>query len=247
MDTIGRKVVEIPQNGKCLLLAIKKCLKVDFDINKDEKNIAHKIWQEVKDSVNYYMDFTTQTSTELLTDARRYLSMKKNTYTLEVVDVIVCATANALNINIKIFQEQEGFLKMLAIEPRMTPSPATIYMLFARDLKPQLDPNNTNVHYNAIVTTQSNNSPDFDEGYFDETQVSQELSKYNASHSGETFYLTDELFDFVITKRVPQLPYNIDGIARFEISCEERFWKKRVKDGRYWNTNWSGRQELNGL
>ena len=72
-------------------------------------------------------------------------------------------------------------------------------MLFGRDLKPQLDPNNTNVHYNAIVTTQSNNSPDFDEGYFDETQVSQELSKYNASHSGETFYLTDELFDFVIT------------------------------------------------
>ena len=112
---------------------------------------------------------------------------------------------------------------MLAIEPRMMPSPATIYMLFARDLKPQLDPNNTNVHYNAIVTTQSNNSPDFDEGHF------------------------DELFDFVITKRVPQLPYNIHGIARFEISCEGRFWKKRVKDGRYWNTNWSGRQELNGL
>ena len=51
---------------------------------------------------------------------------KKNTYTLEVVDVIVCAAANALNINIKIFQEQEGFLKMLAIEPRMMPSPATI-------------------------------------------------------------------------------------------------------------------------
>ena len=141
MDTIGRKVIEIPQNGKCLLLAIKKCLEVDFDINKDEKNIARKIWQEVKDSVNYYMDFTKLTSTELLTDARRYLSMKRNTYTLKVVDVIVCAAANALNINIKIFQEQEGFLKMLAIEPRMMPSPATIYMLFGRDSKPQLDPN----------------------------------------------------------------------------------------------------------
>ena len=210
MDTIGRKVVEILQNGKCLPLAIKKCLEVDFDINKDEKNIAHKIWQEVKDSVNYYTDFTTQTSTELLTDAWRYLSMKKNIYTLEVVDVIVCAAANALNINIKIFQEQEGFLKMLAIEPRMTPSPATIYMLFGRDSKPQLDPNNTNAHYNAIVTTQSNNSPDFDEGYFDETQVSQELSKYNASHSGETLM---NCLTLSSQKRVPQLPYNIDGIA----------------------------------
>ena len=96
-----------PQKHTCkinklkILLAIKKCLEVDFDINKDEKNIARKIWQEVKDSVNYYTDFTTLTSTELLTDARRYLSMKRNTYTLEVVDVIVCATSNALNINIK--------------------------------------------------------------------------------------------------------------------------------------------------
>ena len=37
------------------------------------------------------------------------------------VDVIVCTAANALNVNIKIFQEQEGFLKILAIEPTGTP------------------------------------------------------------------------------------------------------------------------------
>ena len=98
-DTIGRKVVNIPSNGKCLLLAIKECLDVDFDIKRDEKNIACKIWQELKDSFNYYADFTTQNATDLLNDAQQYLSMKRNTYTLEVVDVIVCAAANALNLN----------------------------------------------------------------------------------------------------------------------------------------------------
>ena len=66
---------------------------------------------------------------DLLNDAQQNLSMKRNTYTLEVVDV-VCTAANALNLNIKIFQEQEGFFKILAIEPTRTPSPATIYMLF---------------------------------------------------------------------------------------------------------------------
>ena len=59
--------------------------------------------------------------------------MKRNTYTLEIVDVIVCAAANALNLNIKIFQEHEVFLKIIALEPTRTPLPATIYMMFLRD------------------------------------------------------------------------------------------------------------------
>ena len=120
---------------------------------------------------------------DLLNDAWWYLSMKRNTYTLKVVDVTVCAAANALNLNIKILQEQEGFLKILAIEPTRTLSPATIYMLFVR---------NTNAHYNAIVNTALNK----------DSEVSPELSKYNVSHAGETFYLTDELFNFVVTKKV---------------------------------------------
>ena len=136
METIGRKVVKIPSNGKCLLLAIKKCLEVNFDIKGDEKNIACKTWKELKDSLSFYSDFTTQNPMDLLNDAWQYLSMKRNTYTLEVVDVIVCAAANALNLNIKIFQEQERFLKILAIEPTRTLSPATIYMMFVRDSKP---------------------------------------------------------------------------------------------------------------
>ena len=109
LETIGRKVVEIPSNGKCLLLAVKKCLEVHFDIKRDEKNIAHKIWKELKDSMSFYSDFTTQNPMDLLNDVWQYLSMKRNTYTLKVVGVIVCAAANALKINIKIFQEEEGF------------------------------------------------------------------------------------------------------------------------------------------
>ena len=86
-------------------------------------------------------------------------------------------------------------------------------MMFLRDSKPLLDPRNNNAHYNVIIKTASNKDPDFHDQYVDETEVSAELSKYNASHAGETFYLTDELFDFVLTMKVPQLPYNIDGIG----------------------------------
>ena len=98
-------------------MAIKQCLDSDFKIQREEKNIAWKIWQEIKDRLNFYRDFTTLTAEELMRDAHKYLSMKKNTYTLEVVDVIVFAVANALNINIQIWQNDNGFLKVLAINP----------------------------------------------------------------------------------------------------------------------------------
>ena len=96
-------------------------------------------------------------------------------------------------------------------------------MLFLRDSKPLLDPKNTNAHYNAIVNIALNKDPDSDHQYVDEPEVSPELSKYNVSHAGETLYLTDELFNFVVTKKVQQLPYNIDGIGQYKIACEEKF------------------------
>ena len=92
-------------------MAIKQCLDFDFIIQREEKNIAQKIWQEIKDRLNFYRDFTTLTPEELMRDDHKYLSMKKNTYTLEVVDVIVFAVANALNINIHIWQNATGSWK----------------------------------------------------------------------------------------------------------------------------------------
>ena len=43
IEMIGQKIVKIPSNGHCLLLAIKQCLYSDFKIQREEKNIAQKI------------------------------------------------------------------------------------------------------------------------------------------------------------------------------------------------------------
>ena len=66
IEMIGQKIVKIRSNGHCLLLAIKQCLDSDFKIQREEKNIARKIWQEIKDCVNFYHDFTTLTAEELM-------------------------------------------------------------------------------------------------------------------------------------------------------------------------------------
>ena len=84
---------------------------------KEKKKNALKIWQEIMDRLNFYRDFTTLTAEELMRDAHKYISVKKNTYTLEVVDVIVFVVANALNINILIWKNDNGFLKVLVTNP----------------------------------------------------------------------------------------------------------------------------------
>ena len=170
-------------------------------------------------------------------DAHKYLSMKKNTYTLEVVDVLVFAAANALNINIQIWENDNGFLKVLAINPSAQRSPATIHLMFTRDVNHALDPLNTNSHYDSIVT-RTKSQPDYNDSYLDETQISDELKCYSAKHPGKTFSLEMDLFAFVVTRKVPQLPYNCDGVCKFEISCPFHLWKAKVKDGHYWHTNW---------
>ena len=63
---IGQKIIKIPSNGHCLLLAIKQSLDSDFQIQREEKNIAQKIWKEIKDRVNFYHEFTTLTPEQLM-------------------------------------------------------------------------------------------------------------------------------------------------------------------------------------
>ena len=111
--------------------------------------------------------------------------------------------------------------------------------MFTRDVNPALDPLNTNSHYDSIVT-RTKSQPDYNDNYVDETQISDELKCYNAKYPGETFSLEMDLFAFVVMRKVPQLPYNCDGVCKFEISCLFHLWKAKVKDGRYWHTNWSG-------
>ena len=111
-------------------MAIKQSLDSDFQIQREEKNIAQKIWKEIKDQVNFYHEFTTLTPEQLMRDAHKYLSTKKKMYTLEVVDVLVFAAANALNINIQIWENDNGFLKVLAINPSAQRSPATVHLMF---------------------------------------------------------------------------------------------------------------------
>ena len=68
-----------------------------------------------------------------------------------MADLIVGAAANALNINLKIYENDKGVKKEIDFEPENAQSSVTVHLLFSRDSNPDGDPNNITSHYDALV------------------------------------------------------------------------------------------------
>ena len=149
---MGRQINKIASNGECLLNAIQESLKQDQGIELSDKNLSRKLFQEIKNRTAFYLQFTQNTTEmQLIQDIGKYLSRKRDTYTLPNVDLIIGAACNSLNININILQKYEDAVKEIRMVPEARPSIATIYLLFTKQENRALDPNNITAHYDSIV------------------------------------------------------------------------------------------------
>ena len=86
---------------------------------------------------------------DVLEDVCKYIEEKN--YTIPVADSIVSAAANALNINIKIYENDKGVKKEIDFEPDNAHSSVTVHLLYSCDSNPDADPNNLTSHYDALV------------------------------------------------------------------------------------------------
>ena len=99
---MGCQINKIAPNGECLLNAIQESLKQDHGIELSDKNLSHKLFQEIKNRTSFYIQFTQNTSeVQLIQEIGKYLNRKRDTYTLPNVDLIIGAACNSLNVNIK--------------------------------------------------------------------------------------------------------------------------------------------------
>ena len=106
----------------------------------------------MKDRIPFYVEFAVnQTEEQVLKDVNKYLKTCSKNYRLPVIDVIIGAVVNCLNINIKTWESHEGFKKEIEFEPEKHKSPLMIYPLYTRDDIPQDNVHNTNAHYDTIV------------------------------------------------------------------------------------------------
>ena len=109
IKNMGRRIHPIPQNGYCMILAIQKAIELDLQIEMTPKNIVRKIYREVKNNIHFYSEFVTgQNEKSIMKDVEKYLCMKSICYDMPVVDLILGAATNALNVNISIVQRSNG-------------------------------------------------------------------------------------------------------------------------------------------
>ena len=102
--------------------------------------MQHQVWREVKNRITFYVEFTVnKTQDEILHDVNKYLRSYGKNYTLPIIDVIVRACANSLNISIKIFENHQGFKKEIDFEPEKNKSLLSVYLLHSRDAIPGKD------------------------------------------------------------------------------------------------------------
>ena len=144
-----------------MMNAIRALLLCDNNIDLSERNMQHKVGREVKNCIPFYVEFTVnKTQDEVLHDVNKYLRSYGKNCTLPIIDVIIGACANSVNINIKIFENHQGFKKEIDFEPEKNKSPLSVYLLYSRDASPGKDLHNANVHYDAIILKKKNNDGD---------------------------------------------------------------------------------------
>ena len=91
---------------------------------------------EVKNRIYFYCEFVSgQNENSIMKDVK-YLCMKDKSYDMPVVDLILGAATNALNVNISIVQRSNENVNTIEFQLTQRPSTKTIYLLFHRDSNP---------------------------------------------------------------------------------------------------------------
>ena len=114
-----------------------QALKLDHDIHIDHKTIANRILKEINERIVFYVHFICgerNKPDDVLEDVCKYIEEKD--YTIPVVDLIVGAAANALNINLKIYENHNGVKKETDFEPDNAHSLVMVHFLYSCDSNP---------------------------------------------------------------------------------------------------------------
>ena len=97
-----QEIVRVPGDRVCFLKSVKHCLERDLDVNYTIDQISDKIFDEICDNSEMYTAFHTNSKRQLISDTLKYLNHRM--YTMDIVDVVVQACANALKINLYIYE-----------------------------------------------------------------------------------------------------------------------------------------------
>ena len=132
---------------------------------------------------------------------------------MPIIDIMLPVCATALNVNIRVWQNDNGFKNILQFDVHPTPSTKTIH-LYTRTLNsqgipdPLLDPNNLYHHYDALVLKHPSDDEDsmgdfFSVEEYSETNTSPPATPSTSSSGILTYsenieYETDDVLPYYV-------------------------------------------------
>ena len=126
----------------------------DFNHHIKQQHLLDQIVDELYENAQRYAPFYQGTKKEMIKKAELYSQDASKLYTDEIVDVIVCATANVVGYNLAIFQNIGGQAIIIFTQCIDKNTSDTLYLKY--DHCPGFDGAN---HYSAIVMKKPTSPP----------------------------------------------------------------------------------------
>ena len=146
--------VKIPGNGFCFLSALLVTLQ-ERGIETDFNNVCLQVMNELRVHALAYMEYAVESKQPAELDKDQFLTkcaefFQEGNYSHAYVDVCIGACANALGVNLLIFQKFPRYVSMSTfLCERGYSSPVCLYLQFYASKKK--NSNNLDAHYNCYV------------------------------------------------------------------------------------------------
>ena len=123
-----RKIEPIAGDGYCLMKSVLKCLDVDYGEKITFEQSKELVLDEIYSDVTRYAGFHTGNNREVLKQSEMYFENGLDTYNKDITDVIVCAAANALEMNFAVFQDIGGNAVIIYTNCNKVITPKTVFL-----------------------------------------------------------------------------------------------------------------------
>jgi hypothetical protein len=242
----GLKRHNVPaRSGFCFLLSIHKILTSQYGLDMSLPFLKNLFFNHITDNIEKYRHYQVTSEEDMVEQLSKYLFHGQ--YFHDVVDLVIGATPDALDMQLEIFQPIDGNISKITFhptEPKVDTKTGRI--IFTR--RPGMI--TLENHYDAILPMTSDEL--FASGQ-EEVDVRMSPVDVGGEEGDDTplkmksgRYFDYAQFDDVAPELVDECPYEIDGKKHYVISATPETWNKLKEDGRYFDLNTCKKRGFSG-
>ena len=267
-------------NGYCFIESVRAVLNHNQQKKIGFPELKDKILDEMYDNVDFYANFHASSEKvskwQLLKDAEEFFNDQRN-YVMNVVDVCIAATANAIKHNLYFFENLGGqaviiqqlcreetidgiFLKYTHI-PKGNHVSGDYGEMEDGEMNEKFDEENNKDQRSpdspipsrspdSPIPSGSQDSPIPSRSQDSPIPATTQYSPIPTPRKKIKYQRTSlnlAKFENVEMEVVEKMPWKVDGTKVFKIYCSEEHWHDAQKDSRYWVFTSSSRVGLPGV